>query len=69
MKCSLANILYPAECELKRWTVLKCLYSYLWLSKYLRIDVVFGYIMLVKYNFYAGDHSEIYGASVLEPIC
>jgi hypothetical protein len=68
MKHSLAHILYPANCQLKRGTVLKRHYSYLWLSKYLRIDVVFGYIMFVKYTFYAGDHSEIYDASGLEPL-
>jgi len=68
MKRSLANILYPADCELKRGTVLKCLYSYLWLSKCLRIDVVFGYIMFVINTFYAGDRNEIYDASGLEPL-
>lgn len=65
MKRSLANTVYRASCELKRGTVLKYLYSYLWLSKYLRTDIVFGY-MLEKYYFHAGDHNEIYGASVLE---
>jgi hypothetical protein len=68
MKRSLANILYPADCELKRGTVLKCLYSCLWLSKYLRIDVVFGYITFVKCYIHPGDRNEIYGASVLESL-
>jgi len=67
MKRYLANTLYPASCELKRGAVLKCLYSYLWLSAYLRIDVVFGY-MHVKYYFHAGYRNEIYCASVLEPL-
>jgi hypothetical protein len=66
MKRSLANILYPGDCELKRGTALKCLYSYLWLNKYLRIDVVFGCIMFVKYTSYAGDRNEIYDASGLQ---
>ena len=67
MKGSLANTLYPPTVSRNEGQVLKCLYSYLWLRKYLRIDV-FGCLMFVRYYFYPGDRNEIYGASVLEPL-